>query len=92
MIEHFQREVDELNLERARMREGVERKRIEELKPEKALGYFVLEQIDRALTVDSALNLHLIANTTLVIIITAIKISPKTLNHSILSTITNWDL
>lgn len=35
-------------------------------------------------------SLHLIANTTLGIIMTAIKISPKTLNHSILSTITNW--
>ena len=34
-------------------------------------------------------SLHLIANTTLGIIMTAIKISPKTLNHSILSTITN---
>ena len=37
-------------------------------------------------------SLHLIANTTLGIIMTAIKISPKTLNHSILSTITNSDL
>ena len=37
-------------------------------------------------------SLHLIANTTLGIIMTAIKISPKTLNHSILSTITNFDL
>ena len=36
-------------------------------------------------------SLHLIANTTLGIIMTAIKISPKTLNHSILSTITNFD-
>lgn len=36
-------------------------------------------------------SLHLIANTTLGIIMTAIKISPKTLNHSILSTITNSD-
>ena len=38
-------------------------------------------------------SLHLIANTTLGIIMTAIKISPKTLSHSILSTITNmnWD-
>ena len=35
-------------------------------------------------------SLHLIANTTLGIIMTAIKISPKTLSHSILSTITNW--
>ena len=37
-------------------------------------------------------SLHLIANTTLGIIMTAIKISPKTLNHSILSTITNLKL
>lgn len=37
-------------------------------------------------------SLHLIANTTFGIIMTAIKISPKTLNHSILSTITNSDL
>ena len=37
-------------------------------------------------------SLHLIANTTLGIIMTAIKISPKTLNHSILSAITNFDL
>ena len=37
-------------------------------------------------------SLHLIANTTLGIIMTAIKISPKTLNHSILSTITNSEL
>ena len=37
-------------------------------------------------------SLHLIANTTLGIIMTAIKISPKTLNRSILSTITNFDL
>ena len=37
-------------------------------------------------------SLHLIANTTLGIIMTAIKISPKTLSHSILSTITNWKL
>lgn len=37
-------------------------------------------------------SLHLIANTTLGIIMTAIKISPKTLNHSILSTITNLNL
>ena len=37
-------------------------------------------------------SLHLIANTTLGIIMTAIKISPKTLSHSILSTITNFDL
>lgn len=37
-------------------------------------------------------SLHLIANTTLGIIMTAIKISPKTLNHSILSTITNPEL
>ena len=37
-------------------------------------------------------SLHLIANTTLGIIMTAIKISPKTLSHSILSTITNWNL
>ena len=36
-------------------------------------------------------SLHLIANTTLGIIMTAIKISPKTLNNSILSTITNSD-
>ena len=36
-------------------------------------------------------SLHLIANTTLGIVMTAIKISPKTLNHSILSTITNFD-
>ena len=36
-------------------------------------------------------SLHLIANTTLGIIMTAIKISPKTLNHFILSTITNSD-
>lgn len=36
-------------------------------------------------------SLHLIANTTLGIIMTAIKISPKTLNHSILSTITIFD-
>ena len=36
-------------------------------------------------------SLHLIANTTFGIIMTAIKISPKTLNHSILSTITNFD-
>lgn len=36
-------------------------------------------------------SLHLIANTTLGIIMTAIKISPKTLNHSILSTVTNFD-
>ena len=36
-------------------------------------------------------SLHLIANTTLGIIMTAIKISPETLNHSILSTITNFD-
>ena len=36
-------------------------------------------------------SLHLIANTTLGIIMTEIKISPKTLNHSILSTITNFD-
>ena len=37
-------------------------------------------------------SLHLIANTTLGITMTAIKISPKTLNHSILSTITNSEL
>ena len=37
-------------------------------------------------------SLHLIANTTLGIIMTAIKISPKTLSHSILSTITNLNL
>ena len=37
-------------------------------------------------------SLHLIANTTLGIIMTAIKISPKILNHSILSTITNSEL
>ena len=36
-------------------------------------------------------SLHLIANTTLGIIMTAIKISPKTLNHSILSTIKIFD-
>ena len=36
-------------------------------------------------------SLHLIANTTVGIIMTAIKISPKTLNHSILSTITIFD-
>ena len=37
-------------------------------------------------------SLHLIANTTFGIIMTAIKISPKTLNHSILSTITTSEL
>ena len=37
-------------------------------------------------------SLHLIANTILGIIMTTRKISPKTLNHSILSTSTNPDL
>lgn len=56
-ITHFKEEVQKLNDERRREKaDTTSRKRIDKLSPEKHLGYFVIESIDRALGIDASLN------------------------------------